>query len=294
MRRRTQRHPTNSPMGSKQSSAAKLQELINAGDAKGLRLELVHLRPSVVRRAFRMAVQSMNLKIISEFVASHAVTDRTIRKHLLHSLAPAPVEKLLWLPIQHSRRTKSKLIATICYLASHTNSVDDRDSDGNTILLKACYWGLTELVQYLIERTGANPHLTTKHGETTLMFAVRTGDLNLVRYLVEVQKVKFDVQANGGCTALIMSVLHRQYEIVAYLSGKAKVDMSLKGKIFPSVMFSKKTALEFAKDMNDEKTLDILRTTSITWEKRIAELKKEPKLMYEVIDIRASWSDRFS
>eukprot|EP00954_Amorphochlora_amoebiformis_P007610 590138-Amorphochlora_amoeboformis.AAC.1 len=283
-------------MGSKQSSTAKLQILINTGDVRGLRHELsLRLRPSVVRRAFHMAVQAMNLKIISEFVSSKAVTDHSIRKRLLHSLAPTSVENTLWLPIQYSKRTKLDLVATICYLASVANSVDDKDSRGCTILSKACYWGHTELAQYLIERTGANPHLTTKLGETTLMFAVCAGDLKLVRYLVEVQKVKVDAQASNGCTALIMAVIQSQCEIVAYLCGEARADMTLKGRILPNYMFTKKTALEYAKDLSDKNILHILENRTLaSGEDKLAKKTQELKLKHEVIGFRGSWIIRSS
>eukprot|EP00954_Amorphochlora_amoebiformis_P018954 1329495-Amorphochlora_amoeboformis.AAC.1 len=282
-------------MGSKQSST-KLQQLVNDGDVLGVRNELsLCPTPSNVHRSFRTAVKSMNLQIISEFVGSKAVTDHVIRKCLLHSLAPVGVEESLWLPIQYSRRTELELTSTICYLASLVNSVDDKDRHGYTILLRACYWGITELVRYLVERTGADPHLTTKIGRTALMLAVNSGNLKLVRYLVEIKKLNVDAQATNGSTALMIAIIQRQYEIIAYLSREANADLGLKGKIIPSVVFSKrKTALDYAEYVMDEKILDILRKRSITKlaasEDELANQKRELKPLYrETPGLRASW-----
>ena len=87
-----------------------------------------------------------------------------------------------------------------------TKGDDLRDS-----LIRASNNGYLNIVKYLIEEQGVDPHA---YNDVSILWAVKNGHLNIVKYLIEEQGVDPQVRNNE---ALEIAKREKHYDIVSYL-----------------------------------------------------------------------------
>jgi ankyrin repeat protein len=66
-----------------------------------------------------------------------------------------------------------------------TNSVNVRDTDGETVLLWAAKKGRLPLVERLLDRGRADPNITNIYNQTPLLWAATNGHNAVVQLLLE-------------------------------------------------------------------------------------------------------------
>nr|WP_322623280.1 ankyrin repeat domain-containing protein [uncultured Flavobacterium sp.] len=116
---------------------------------------------------------------------------------------------LLWCPLIHYGQAafdiaRKGTVAEIEKIYSTDKaSVNAVDSNGNSMLILACYRGNTEVAKYIASKT-SDINYKNKQG-TALMAAVMNGDAALVSYLLQ-KGAKPDIAEESGKTALIYAV----------------------------------------------------------------------------------------
>ncbi len=134
---------------------------------------------------------------------------------------------------------------------SNRDSVSAINSDGNSLLLIACYKGKTDIVNYLLKK-GANPNQLSSEG-SALLAAVYKNDLTISKLLL---KRNVDLKAVGrdGNSALHYAVLNQNSEMVQLLLKKG-VDINIENS-------DGQTALSIAKAQNQEVLIKLLESKS--------------------------------
>ena len=94
-------------------------------------------------------------------------------------------------------------------------SVDIRDLDGNTPLVRAAFLGLTDLVSHLLQH-GATPNAVNDRGWSALHFAAQEGHTALARLLIEAG-AEVDLRDQDGNTPLSNAVFSRSTDVVRVL-----------------------------------------------------------------------------
>lgn len=131
--------------------------------------------------------------------------------------------------------------------AENKNVVNATDTNGNSMLLLACYRGNTEVAQYIAEKT-SDINYKSKQG-TALMAAVMNGDANLVTYLIN-KGAKPDIKEDSGKTALIYAVFFGKKDCVKALV-TAGADKTIKDN-------EGKTALDYARNSQNTELIILL------------------------------------
>ena len=78
-----------------------------------------------------------------------------------------------------------------------------QDEDGRTALMRASYWGHTEIVRMLLERPEILVNLQNSGGQTALIWASRMGRTEIVQMLLERPEILVNLQDEWGWTALM-------------------------------------------------------------------------------------------
>src|SRR3972149_2327132 len=68
------------------------------------------------------------------------------------------------------------------FLKKYRSSIDVKDPDGDTALIKAAQWGYQEIVELLLGK-GASVNVKDSYGETALMKAAEHGHIKTVESL---------------------------------------------------------------------------------------------------------------
>ena len=141
-------------------------------------------------------------------------------------------------------------VELVKFLISWGCDVMDKDSEGSTVLHKACHTGKLELAQYLVEKypdmlairnnTGQSPYLVSgfsgsveivkflisrgcdvmdkdSKGSTVLHKACHTGKLELAQYLVEKYPDMLAIRNNTGQSPYLVSGFSGSVELVKFL-----------------------------------------------------------------------------
>jgi ankyrin repeat protein len=132
--------------------------------------------------------------------------------------------------------------ATVDRLLTEGADVDAQDSDGNTALMGASFWGYMEVVHTLLNAR-AKVNVRSKLGDTALIIVAEEGHTEFVRTLLAVDGIKVNTQNKSGQTALMVASLRGHTEIVRMLL-KARADITLKNK-------DGKTALDLAREKRE-------------------------------------------
>ena len=111
--------------------------------------------------------------------------------------------------------TTDKNLDIVKYLVSHGASLDIRDNNGGTALIRAVTWYGDGVVEYLATQ-GAALDILNDEGETALILAARRGNENIVKYLVS-NGASIDIEDMQGDTALICAAKNGAHETVKYL-----------------------------------------------------------------------------
>ena len=77
-----------------------------------------------------------------------------------------------------------------------------KDNSGSTALHLAAWNGKLEVVQYLLEKGGAEVNVKNNSGSTALHWAADKGHLEMVKYLFEKGGAEVNVKNDNGITAL--------------------------------------------------------------------------------------------
>jgi ankyrin repeat protein len=96
--------------------------------------------------------------------------------------------------------------------ASDTNTIDNRDADGNTALMHAAAYGDIEMTRQLVE-AGVNIKARGYIGNTALIYAAQEGYVEIVEILVEAG-ANPDAANDFGSTARKLAAGYGQREIV--------------------------------------------------------------------------------
>lgn len=133
-------------------------------------------------------------------------------------------------------------------LKTQPNCINQKNVDGYTPLILACYRSNNEVAAFLIEN-GALINENSPMG-TALMAAIVKGNNEIVRLLLQ-NNADVNVTDNQGITPLIYAVQFKNSEVVKWLlqynADKTKVD--LKGK----------TAFEYAVFSGNEEIINLLK-----------------------------------
>ncbi|KAF7727259.1 hypothetical protein EC973_007872 [Apophysomyces ossiformis] len=113
-----------------------------------------------------------------------------------------------------------------CLVEEYDVSVDARDKEGETALLKAAYAGHFHTVQYLLSKN-ANVHHKDKDGWTALHNACSRSCLPIVRLLIE-HGARVDARSKMGHTPLINAASKGHISIVEYLLEEAHANPLIK------------------------------------------------------------------
>eukprot|EP00049_Salpingoeca_infusionum_P003439 m.66605 g.66605 ORF g.66605 m.66605 type:complete len:139 (-) comp12127_c0_seq1:33-449(-) len=106
-------------------------------------------------------------------------------------------------------------------------NLETRDKDGMTCLMNACYKGMTDLVEMLIDSGADFNAKVFPHQYTPLMFAAMSGNADCVRCLMEYEP-DVDVANSSGRNALDLAAFTGNREcarIISEMSGKAPPPM---------------------------------------------------------------------
>ena len=71
-------------------------------------------------------------------------------------------------------------------------------NNGETVIHRAAESGSLDMVEYLVEKKGANPKAASKDGWTVLHRAAESGNLKLVQYLVNKHKADPNATTDSG------------------------------------------------------------------------------------------------
>jgi uncharacterized protein (TIGR02145 family) len=110
-------------------------------------------------------------------------------------------------------------------LLSKGAKVDLQSDDGGTALMLASQGGFIEIVKLLLDR-GANVDLQTDFGETALMLASQNKQTEIAKLLLD-KSLNLDLKTNNGVTALMYASINGDVEIVKLLLDKG-VQIDLK------------------------------------------------------------------
>ncbi len=86
-----------------------------------------------------------------------------------------------------------------------------------TVLMKAIYHEALNIVEFLIEEGGADPHIKNEKGQDALFLAASMGNTAIVRYLVTHAKVNVNRKDNAGSTSLYVAAKKGFLKIVKIL-----------------------------------------------------------------------------
>jgi ankyrin repeat protein len=114
-------------------------------------------------------------------------------------------------------------------LSTVKDSVDTRDTGGNTALHHACLGGQMHILQHLIE-AGANVEASNKHGDQALHIACDHGHLELVVHLHTETCINVHAANELGRTALHNASANGHLEIVRYLVEVAGISVHTQDK----------------------------------------------------------------
>ncbi|KAG1461775.1 hypothetical protein G6F56_005654 [Rhizopus delemar] len=118
-------------------------------------------------------------------------------------------------------------LETVKYLVDdYSATIDAKDREGETALLKAAYNGHFPVVQYLVSKN-ANIHSKDKDGWTALHNACARGYLPVARLLIQ-HDARVDVKSKMGHTPLINAASKGYIEIVEYLLDEAHANPLIK------------------------------------------------------------------
>lgn len=113
------------------------------------------------------------------------------------------------------------------YMDSHNliylPEVNEKPTDFESNICKACSEGKLSSVQYLIEQEYIDKNLR-ESGLTPLHYACSNGHLSIVRYLIEIQHVDKEQKDDNESTPL-MHASSKSLDIVKYLIEKQKVNI---------------------------------------------------------------------
>ncbi|KAG0181013.1 hypothetical protein DFQ29_009547 [Apophysomyces sp. BC1021] len=126
----------------------------------------------------------------------------------------------------HLAASRGHLDVVQCLIEEYEVSVDSRDKEGETALLKAAYEGRFSLVKYLLSKN-ANIHQKDKDGWTALHNACSKGCLPIVRLLVE-NGANVNVRSKMGHTPLINAASKGYMSIIEYLLEEAHANPLIK------------------------------------------------------------------
>ena len=107
-------------------------------------------------------------------------------------------------------------VELVKYLISKQCDVLDKDSDGWTVLHKACKYGKLELVKYLVENYPELLTIRDKEGQSSFLVAGQSGSVELVEYLISKGCDALD-KDNNGLTVLHYACQKGNTEVVQYL-----------------------------------------------------------------------------
>ena len=134
-------------------------------------------------------------------------------------------------------------------LIENNADLNIQDNYGETALMRAAWWGYTEIVKLLLIENKADLNITDNYGKTALMKAAYKGQTEIIKLLVA-NNADLNIKASYGETALIYNVMRGQTEIVKLLI-ENKADLNITDK-------DSKTALMRAAE-NGHKYKEIFR-----------------------------------
>ncbi len=143
---------------------------------------------------------------------------------------------------------KGKLNEVISIYTEDPNIINQKNSDGYSPLILACYHSNYDVVKFLINKVD-DINGTSDYG-TPLMAAVVKGNSNIVEILLE-EKADTNIADNNGTTAMHYAVMFKKYEIIKLLL-RAEADINLKDNRGQS-------ALDYAAIYNDKKINNLLK-----------------------------------
>ncbi len=85
------------------------------------------------------------------------------------------------------------------YLVEHGADVNMPDKNGWTVILKAVYYGVDEVVKYLVEVCKVDVNAPRADGVTLLHVAAKTGNIEIVKFLVD-NEAGINAKTNRGFT----------------------------------------------------------------------------------------------
>ena len=147
------------------------------------------------------------------------------------------------------------------------------DDNGASLLLWAAGGGYLDLVQYLIETVGCDPHFAQAsqqtrrggrafQGRTALHWAARKGHLIVVKYLVEKWNVDLEAKTRDGTTAFCWAAWQGHTNILKYLHGRGCSSQSAN-------MFGCNAALWASQGAGDSFLLAWLESIGCSWKTAI-------------------------
>jgi len=147
------------------------------------------------------------------------------------------------------------------------------DDNGASLLLWAAGGGYLDLVQYLIETVGCDPHFAQAsqqtrrggrafQGRTALHWAARKGHLIVVKYLVEEWNVDLEAETRDGTTAFCWAAWQGHENILKYLHGRGCSSQSAN-------MFGCNAALWASQGAGDASLLAWLESVGCSWKTAI-------------------------
>ncbi len=108
--------------------------------------------------------------------------------------------------------------AELILLKERGANLNERDSDGNTVLLTAACHGHLDTVRWLLNSGSAQITEENRAGNTALLLAAAFGHLETVRWLLSAQVgVIVAKQNQHGSTPLLLAIYHGQLPVLDYL-----------------------------------------------------------------------------
>jgi ankyrin repeat protein len=107
-------------------------------------------------------------------------------------------------------------------------NVNQKTSDGWTVLMIACYNGNTEVFKLLLDKQDIDVNVQDTCGRTALMTACRYGNTEVVKLLLDKQDIDVNVQnTTYGWTALMIACFCGNTEVFKLLLDKQDIDVNV-------------------------------------------------------------------
>ena len=112
-------------------------------------------------------------------------------------------------------------------LIRETGNVNEKDSYGDTALMRAVYRGHTEITQLLLARSEIQINEKNPSGDTTLMDAAYRGHTEITQLLLARSEIQINEKNPYGNTALALAAYRGHTEITQLLLADQRLDLRI-------------------------------------------------------------------